>query len=594
MFQTGLRCFGPIARERWGRKILVDEFSVPDSKLKLSKIPSDFINFSEVRRLPDRQLAYTAHLASRLGMSNEDFWKEIRDAFLDSFHRMKPKLFTQCFVSITNRENLLTQHDLKSIIASFTNRVCEFRLIDVIQIMHAVKNILPINTSVWNRIVVLLYAEPQLSCKHLAVLFACAGKLGGNELLLPLIQKSTSEIERFNEYEIAALVRSCASLFDDSNSAEIVSFIETIIIRNSSVTRMDLGCLNILATSLSRIEHGMNQRVFSTESRNTLFRVLQQSMLMGNSHVTLIPHLLYGCCQLATDVSHKGFCVNQGRFVLRHLKHFKAASLPVAMEGLNLLRSKFPNDQDIAIVADEITEVTERIVEQFLLVASDDEKRKLVDSNVCQISSWFSEKLNRSIDFEPEIEEKNSESLSVLDSACSMWLKVSKANQPVDISSDLSEIHSETADKDTVSDPVYSLVFRSMLRSGNRTRFDYFQERFKLEHESCEVKTLLRALQLDGSTEWLIESVLARFHEVENRDILGTLQLLARCQVRLAAHPEADKIESKLAVELNEVKSESRRQMMIQTAKSLGLNHPLDIIDDFEAALATDRKTKLA
>jgi hypothetical protein len=109
----------------------------------------------------------------------------------------------------------------------------------------------------------------------------------------------------------------------------------------------------------------------------------------------------------------------------------------------------------------------------------------------------------------------------------------------------------------------------------------------------CDVKTVLRGIQAGLVRDEVIDELLQRFIEVSSDDILGCLRLLKKCNVELEKSLHADAVEAKVAIELELVKSLSKRNDIIRAANAIGLSQPEDLIDEFEAALAADRMARL-
>ena len=547
-----------------------------DEKLKLSKIPLDMISFSDIAKLPHRQLAYTTHLAGRLGLDNEDLWIQLRDAFLDSFERMKPKLLTQCIVALGKREGLLSDRDVRSIFLLLADRIAEFRLVDIVMVLHALGSgdrtaTFPANSLniIWSHISGIL-PKSGLDRKIIAILFACAGKMDGNVLVPSLVQECAKFIQLFDEYEVAAVVRSCAAIGD----SRCEPFIAELLKKNSA--KLSPGCANIVLHALAKGTFPITQ-----ETRENVFNRVSRSMLMG-ADIVLVPHILASCCRLAVSEAEKNYCVKLARTVERQLKQLKIASLPIAMEGVKELRQRFPTDRDVAVVCQSIERITESLVDQFITIASEEEKWKLIESN--RTSEWFREKLLAHTagnqDILADTSNENTDSIE------SMMEQVWRASEAVD------EVEAIAASSSSLSNYFYSMYFRYTLKN-QRDIGKCVENMFLKDMHKCDVKTVLRALQAGLIKDEVVDELLMRFSEVSSDDILGALRLLKRCNVELEKNMHADSVESKVAIELELVKSLSKRHEIIRASKAIGINQPEDLIDEFEAALAADRMARI-
>lgn len=560
-------------RERSTRRVTMG-FSA-EEKLKLSKIPLEMISFNDISRLPHRQLAYTTHMAGRLGLDNEDLWIQLRDAFLDSFENMKPKLVTQCIVSLGKRETLLSDRDKKSIIQLVAQRVSEFRLVDIIMVLHALggnndrQTCFPANTVnfIWSHILSILPSS-SLEKKTIAILFACAGKMGGNVLIPSLMNESRKFIQLFDEYELAAIIRSCAAIGD----FHCESFVADLLEKNSA--KLSPGCANIVLHALAKGTFPIREK-----TRENIFNRVSRSMVMG-SDIVLVPHILASCCRLAVSENEKNYCVKLARTVERHLKQLKIASLPTAMEGFQELRQRFPADRDVKVVCDSIERITHSLVDQFITIASEDEKSKLIESY--RTTAWFRNKLL--MERQPENADQGENETH--ESVESVMEQVWQTNGSLD------EIETMAAKSSSLSDYFYSMYFRYTMKH-QKDIGTCVEEKFLKDIHVCDIKTVLRGIQAGLVRDGVIDQLLQRFKEVSSDDILGCLRLLKKCNVELENNLHADAVEAKIAIELELVKSLSKRNDIIRAANAIGLSQPEDLIDEFEAALAADRMARL-
>ena len=124
------------ARERTQKRILSDSFG----PIKLTKIPENFINFDNIKFLPSRELAYTAHIANRTGLENQDLWERVRDAFLDSLGEMKSKHVTQCVIALSDNR-ALSKREVEGILRSVVEKIQAFRTVDLILILNSVSRV---------------------------------------------------------------------------------------------------------------------------------------------------------------------------------------------------------------------------------------------------------------------------------------------------------------------------------------------------------------------------------------------------------------------------------------------------------------------
>ncbi len=554
----------------------MESFAEVDSKLKLSKIPTDFVHFDNIRGLPARQLAYTAHLAHRLGMENEDLWIRIRDAFLDSHDRMRPKLFTQCLVAIAKRPNLLSDRTACRFASLVANRANEFRFVDLVMIVNAFAS-LGVPAKYLKQTCPVLTEHLSRGLKHvdertISALVTAVGKLGLDDpnLIEELVHVSQKHSTWFDEFEVSAFIRTC-SVFNPVPK-DTINVIETLILKNPRVPKMDIGCLNIALHALAKMS--VSHR-FSQEALDVLFSGISrsESLIAGNDH-SVVPHLLFSCSQLARSNNHIQVSLKLANLVLRNLRLFKPISLPLALEGMKKLQTRFPEDEDVRVVVAVFEDAIPSIVEQFLVMSTEEEKARLLDSKYCQRSQWFTELVKSSM--EP------SGSTSTLDS-------------------DNTQAFSSTNDPD-FTEAEYSIFFRRSLKEALDE--EGLEENSRILHKfitnmnKMGIKTVCRALQMcvrysmHEDSPRLISEILCRFSEIYTDDLLGVLQLLRRAHVKdLGDHKDA--IEAKIAVELDMVKSLTTRNDIIAAAKLLGIDDPEDLIDVWEKTLASDRLAKL-
>ena len=545
--------------------------------LKLSKIPTSFINFDDIRSLPHRQLAYTAHLADQLGMENEDLWIQIRDSFLESFHQMKPKLFTQCLVAVSKRDGLC-QRDWNRLSSLVATRADEFRQADLVFLLSVFSSA-PLTDSIGPaRICDRLSRLGPIESEHqLAQVFSSIGKLKLNheQLIDNLVSESMPIAHRFSELDIAAIIRSLCS-FATGCDLRKRTLVDRLVLDNPNTAKMDAGCLNIVLNGLSKLE-----KIASEACIDRLFSLLSRAEFKD---VSLVPHLLHSASRLAVKEDHMKVCVRLGGIVLRQLNNLKPASLAVALEASRLVKSQNP---DMRVVNEKLESVIPRLVDEFLLVASDDDKMILLKSGRCE---WLMEKIRASIPVE----------------------EVSSSSPPMDVEDNIVSLVSTgemgraverilESKSSKIDDGVYNYLFRSIIQSHHSTHIylEPLVNRFLSEMRSCTIKTVARCLQACIRTRTEVPSVVlvevvSRFREIGTGDVCGVLHLLGKAEVSFNDNWEfvqyKDAIEAKLAVELDLVKSYAKRSEIIEAAKSIGLDSPEDLIDGLERALAEERR----
>lgn len=607
-----------ISRERAARRVINgDEFDQLDTKIKLSKLPAGFLNFENIDLLPPRELAYTAHLAGRLGMENEDLWEKVRDAFLESAKSMKGKHVTQCLVALARREEALKPVHVTHILRTVSSSLSSYRPMDLVLVLHAVST-LPVgkgDRALLRPIVDRLANQKAveiLNPKSVAVLTAAVGKLGiaNEELMDPLLTKISDNKCRFNQHEVAAIVRAVASAVPSSSGKKAT----VELLDATDLTQMEPGTLNIILNSIWKLNIDLPQHV-----RERVWNQLSSSLLLADAD--LLPHLLLSCSGIVTPDDPQGLtlCLRIANTVSRQYKQFKAVALPVAVEGLKLLKYKFPIDPDVETVTENLTSITQSVISRYLLLAPEAERRQILESKYSQYSPWLKAEVEKSLTAPMLTEEKR---------AVDVVARVVRGEvNPLDAVADIPEkeldpitvvrllwLGSPMTDamrkvlessQAPMSDEFYSLLFRCASRNywDAILLVNQILHQFIGDMEKCSIRTVCRAIQgiarlpsIDSSLkETIIHNSLSRVSEIYTEDLHGYLSLLSKLGTRFDentsfANQFVDAVEAKVAVELNQVKSLARRTQIESLCRGMGLSYPCDLIEEIETTLAEERK----
>ena len=587
-------CRKTVSRDRVNRRVVADEFEQLESKLKLSKIPLGFVSFDNISQLPPRQLAYTAHIAARAGMENEDLWKRLREAFLESlqFRCMKPKYLTQLVIPLVSRG--LDAHAIDSVMATVATRASEFRTIDIVLILHAIGADVGDAASV-RKIADDLAARQdlELTPKSLAVLFACIGKAGvrNAELSRKLLALAIRDKELFHEHEIAAIARALPKIASQADASAIQSFLS-----GCSLTQLDPGCCSIVVHALAELEAELKISV-KREVKNIVLKTISSTPMLGDP--SLLPSMLLSCARLADSIDDRTLCLRIASHVTRHYKKLKAASLPVALRGVEILAKKFPLDRDIAVVESDLRHITETAIDQLILLSRADERRALLESKYVRYSPWFARRLIESLVGAAESELNRDVNVRLVENTPEEAIKQLWSDPHRE---DLDELLTTVLKaKSPQSGLTYSLLFRYVIRNPDLEGLDNIVAEFEKDMHACDVKTIARMLQLvggDAASPFLME-VVRRFSEVDGKDLLGFLRLFAKHKVQFdimesAFSQYSDAIEAKIAVELGLVKSFSRKEQIVASAKSIGLTGPEDVMEAYEKSLALELRNRLS
>lgn len=632
-----------IGRERAQRRVLSDEFEqISGSSLKASKLPPGFVNFDNIESLRPRELAYTAHLAHRVGMENESLWMRIHSAFMESieFKAMRPKFLTQCVVALSNREEIFSENDLRLILRKIGARVAEFRPIDHVLLLHSLSHV-KISLSQADLRIISSHLSTcdltQMSPKSIAILLVSLGKLRVNDPVLvrkcfPFIESAK---ELFNQYEVAGIVRSFSVLYPIAGlSREEVSQVVASLVQATDVSQLDAGCINILLHAFGALE-----------ARDCVGRIIDRlSSCIQSADSSLLPHLLLGLAKVITNLNEKdspqtcvsgvALSVRIASCVDRQYTQFKAVALPVAVEALRQLSNRLPDNMDFKVLLTSLSETSERVIDQYLVIATESERRSLLDSKYCVSSDWLRDRVMNSLPSESsnsvwgttsiidQIHAGNVEELltspaisQVIDSmdsetaakALYLLLPFGKAVMKNEhVNALLTQATTTFAESITSKDLVFSLLLRYMLRSPVPERFvDSTLEGLAKAADGCDARTLARALEVSVRLHSSVElrsaialSLISKIDKVSTKDLLAVLRLLRKADMQLsdATKPESiflDFAEAKLAKETDLTKSVSKREALQEAAKQIGIASPSDVMEDYEVELEKEKKSKV-
>ena len=619
-----------------------DEFEHLESKINYSKLPSGFLNFDQIEILPPKALAYTAHLAGRMGMDNQDLWIRLRDAFVESLdsRSMKPKFIAQCVLALSRREEMISAKTVSHVLRVVAHRVSEFRPVDLVLIFHSLtpasttSNESYQNSSV--RLILRHLAASDLNTltpKSVAVLFGAIGKLGVKDdaLIDKLCDLVIEGKESLDAFEVAAVIRTLSSLQVRTEKCRSVLI---ALLDSANLTSFEPGPINIILHALWQLAN-----IVPAETVGRVFSQLSASLLLAEAD--LLPHLLQSCCGLVGthDVHGLNLCLRLASAILRQYKQLKPVSLPVAVEGLKILCAKFPGNQDVHVSLASATRLTQSVVDRYLLLAPEEERRDLVTSKYCRYSPWLEQKVRQSLvclNAPPGPEDSvtpltlegviagasqqvdpvelvrqlraavdNGDAIEPLTAVQTLWLLHKADSLGVDsVSGRLVDVIATASGP--LPNPFYSVVFRlAHARDELNLPVAQLLRIFVQDSRQCDIRTICRALQVlprvkgdeDVVTDHIIALAVSRIREVETKDLCGFLKLLLKLNVRFndphkLISQYVDLVEAKIAVDLTLVKSFSRRSEVQSIGRLLGLSSPVDLIDEFEDALAQERVAK--
>ena len=527
------------------------------------------VNFRDIQLLPARELAYTAHLGSRAGVSNEKFWSAVKEAFLQDT-RMRPKQLTQIFVALAktgNADASLAQVCLRRIAAD----VSAFRIAELVQLLHAFCGLKKWDTKLFTSSLADHLAKDlsSLNVQQLALLVAAVGKLGIRNATLAdrLMGEIGKKRSQFDQVEFAAIVRALASLGDVAGSEEISSLLDSAAVW----TEWDPGARNIVL-------HGLWKMGYVAIPAGLYLQIFK-SALKADAH--LLPNLFFHAAHL-TDQAGLDACVRMGANLVRNFKRVKAISLPVVFEGVAALKKKFPQNDDVKVLFSSAKSLTESVIDRFLLLSTVDEKRALLEGKHARYSEWFRSKISESLEGAERAETPKLNSMELLWSASS---SMSPEDQRALLATTIPE----------PTDLFHSLLFRYFLK--NLETLEFSQHLFaRFSPEICSHKTLARLLQLFTKSshipiesELIVAVCLSRIEEVKSADLLGFLLILK--SLRVDFHQQflefADAVERKVVRELDLLKSHAAKSRVVRIAETLGLD-PRELVDSYEELLALE------
>jgi hypothetical protein len=577
MFTTSSSTLSTIARARIDRRVL------GSSKLNLSKLPEDFFNFTDIHLLPPRELAYTAHLAQRAELQNEDLWDRIKSAVMDTMASpggFRPKQLTQCVSSLSE---MLDSREAIQILQWVSSRVEKFRPNDLVSILHAVAGCDGIRGE-HSRIMSIMNSIARhgdsMSPESIPVLISSVGKLGivTPELERKIIDWFIRDGMRMDQFELAACVRAFARLGIPGSC----SAIESILSKHACIEfDIEPGPLNIILNGLARFsKDGVD---VSPELVGRLLGRLSRTLLAAD--LQLYPYMFHSAAQLVTDDEGKGVCVRLAQACVRQYKGLKPVSLPVVKEGLEILHTRFPDDADIRVISDSVSSLTESVVDQFLLLQSEHELEQLKHSKHCKYSPWLRARLDAFIGEEQSTPSNHPPVSDLLTVLAGIWNGEIPPAQLMNAWKDQDGMKTDTE---------FSLTVRILLRGKYEGKFaESVLTELVRGADQMKVRTLIRGLQLatliSHSSIELVELILTRVSEVDNGDLYPLLVMLERSGIRFNETTDPISrfqinLERKLCIALGAAKSLTKRNELISVAKSIGLDTE-DAMDEYEQAL---------
>lgn len=604
------RAMSTLSRDRVQRRVV-------DPKLKLSSLPEGFLNFSDIHLLPPRELAYTAHIAHKADLPNEQLWDDIRSAVVDSLGHLTPKQLTQCVLALAERSVLTTQ-DVTQISSWVGRRVEKFRLIDLIAILHAIaqtgstidaKHFKPIVTCISR--LMNSGANHQLSLPAQVSLITAVGKLRiYNEGLFPkMVEILALSGPPMDQFQLSACVRSFGALASQVTPEHHQMISDTIadILTHHPALEWDTdpGCMNIILNGLVRIEKASNVTRLDEKLIDKLFLTLGRATV--GTDLSLYPHLLLSGAQLARTEEAKQVCVRMASMCVRQYRNLKPVSLALVKEGLGVMRTKFPDDEDIVTIQGTVDAVAQSVIERFLLVQSEQELEELYRGKYCVYSEWLRGKVEEALNRGGEQRTGDQQDEPAPNTITSLLQELWMQTEPLS-TSHIQQLESAWEDSHgQKSDLDFSLVARILLKEGFREDLrpmglmvaEILRD---LPPQTVSPRTYIRILQLidkfglkSVDPMHFVLKILIRMNDVQDKDLLPFLTLIRRLgfsfdtgdQITLLAPYQTD-CERKIAISVDGIKSFSKRMHLINVAKSIGLN-PEDPMAEYETALFSNK-----
>lgn len=547
-----------------------------ESSVNISKI-FDLVNFKDIESLPARELAYTANLASRGGVTNEKFWDRVKDAFIEN-DRMNGKFTSQIFLAINKAKG--NNPKLTAMCLSRVARnISAFGATDLILILHAIsgKQDAKVLETVGDRLVKL---APSLSAQLTAVLFASVAKLGihNHSLTTQLLELSETHKTEFNQFEIAAVLRAIRTMHVEGGERLL-----------ESIVWSEISDSNTFSIILNACGNRMDSLV-----RDAIFKELPRHLPDSD----LRPYLFLHAVRLAETETQINQCVQIATSLLRNFKQIKALSMPIVLEGLRKLNTL--DNEDTRILWEEGSSFINSVIDRFLLLTSHEDRVKLLDSKQATVySPWFKEKLVASLAGAAVNDDSliqkyfAGHSVDLADIQTAIFQKEAPPNQLllmqfIWVVNTREQLGSHNAlYKQILSmftqkgcDQFYSLLFRFLLKNNHLVEHAVFSN---FDPTVCSHKTLCRFLQIRMPDTVLRSAVLAhvidRIEDINPEDLLGFLMLLP------TDNTFDGLVEAKLVRKIGQVSSLETRTLIRKRGEELGLDLT-EIVDSVEIELA--------
>jgi hypothetical protein len=572
--------FPTLSRDRVQRRMIPEALDQLESSIKLSKIPEGFVTFDDIENLRCRELAYTAHIASRSNMENEKLWERITQTFIQSVDHeaMTPKYLTQTLVAVKRSSVSLDSGKVSRIISAILKKIHEYKLTDLVLVINSLDipchRVGPFVDAIFKKIT---FASE--STKTLALLCSGLGQLGVYDGRIIGIKDTRIS----NETELAVIVRYL------SKCELPVEIISEIILTNSHIT-LSPSSLNIIFRAVSDKVVGKDLVDFLI-----LERLSGISFLAFADNPDLIPHLFYFSARLSSDDQHLAVVLRLATRVARNYSEYKAVALPLVVEGLNMLSTKFSNNKNVSVLVNQLSPISDLVVDRFMLVAPLEEKIRTLSSSYTLYCPKLKVRLEAEMVRGPLI--PSSPELTLEECAANVLADIRIGKRCVGV--ERIEKLVKEYDEPFFSNEFFSLFFRIVAARptlmGKET-LDRIGSEFMEVMDKAPVKTVIRFMQLRQGREGAeksFEAVASRIHEVDSEEMIIFLTLVDKFGFSLEHSLYFDEVEAKVSSTLGKMKSVHAREDLVALAKRVGLSDPEDIIDGYEQELCVaNRKTR--
>lgn len=600
--------FSSLARDRVQRRVMPEAIDQLEKSLKLSKIPDGFVTFNDIENLGSRELAYTAHLASRLGMQNEQLWDRIRKTFLESVnHRsMNPKFLTQILIGIKRSKSRsdndeFTNAETGQILRAIVRRIDEYQFVDLVLIMNYLGTSMTKNTREKFLEKFLIFFQKnnhEIIPKIIPIFCSALGKMNlYDERVLNHLKTYIESVDniRLNDIEFASITRYFSKFSNPTNSHFDLIY---HLLRGNQNMVFSPTSLNIVLNSVFEI----SKKIEIPDDMRDHFLIQQLdnlSFVASSDSPELIPHLFFYASGLSKDEKHFAISLRLANKIWRQYGEYKAVAIPLVVEGLKILNKKFSNNPDIVVLLNQMEPLSVSVIEKFLLVAPREEKIRVLESTYSQYSENLKMMVEESLKQQELVESGEQERRSVSpsyscieDDLAEILVSIRSGASREIIQSLCNQLDIKISTLDSpCSIQFFSRFFQLCAESDELIEADMKDKviaDFIKRIETAPVTCILRCMRIvtdRGDAETCFNTVCDRITEVRLMDIYAFLRMSRKLGFSFAKSIHADKVESRIASALGVMKSVHMRDEMIRLGKLMGLEEPQDAVERYEEEL---------